>query len=206
NSGVLNFWFYLLTEGGSGTNDLGNSYNVTDIGIDNAAAILYRTWATYLFPNAEYADARYYSIQAAIDLFGPCTPEVIATTNAWHAVGVGAAFIPGVTSDFISPLTTYCQLPATVYFTNASNNAGSYVWDFGDGGSSTAANPSHIYTTSGTFDVKLIADGGPCGTDSVIKTAYITISLPSAPVTTDTTICQNTSVNLTASGNDTLMW
>jgi len=206
NSGVLNFWFYLLTEGGSGTNDLGNSYNVTDIGIDNAAAILYRTWATYLFPNAEYADARYYSIQAAIDLFGPCTPEVIATTNAWHAVGVGAAFIPGVTSDFSSPLTTYCQLPATVYFTNASNNAGSYVWDFGDGGSSTAANPSHIYTTSGTFDVKLIADGGPCGTDSVIKTAYITISLPSAPVTTDTTICQNTSVNLTASGNDTLMW
>ena len=207
NSGVLNFWFYLLTEGGSGTNDLGDAYTVSSIGIDNAAAILYHTWATYLFPNADYADARYYSIQSAIDLFGPCTPEVIATTNAWYAVGVGAAFIPGVTSDFTSGLTTYCQLPATVYFTNASNNAGSYTWDFGDGSpTSTAVNPSHIYTTSGTFDVKLIADGGPCGIDSVLKTAYITISLPAAPVTTDTTICENTSVNLTASGTDSLYW
>jgi hypothetical protein len=42
--------------------------------------------------------------------------------------------------------------------------------------------------------------------DSVIKTAYVTISLPAAPVTTDTTICQNTSVNLTAAGSDSLTW
>ncbi|MEP7171423.1 MAG: M4 family metallopeptidase, partial [Bacteroidota bacterium] len=206
NSGVLNFWFYLLTEGGTGTNDLNDVYNVTGIGIDNAASILYRTWAVYLFPNADYADARYYSIQAAVDLFGPCTPEVIATTNAWYAVGVGAEFIPGVNSDFTSALTTYCQLPATVYFTNASNNAGSYLWNFGDGDTSTAVNPSHIYTTSGTFDITLVADGGSCGIDSILKPAYITISLPPAPVSSDTTICAGTSVNLTATGTDSLMW
>ncbi|MFM6924324.1 MAG: M4 family metallopeptidase, partial [Ferruginibacter sp.] len=38
NSGVLNFWFYLLSQGGSGTNDISNAYNVTGIGIDKAAA------------------------------------------------------------------------------------------------------------------------------------------------------------------------
>ncbi|MFZ9846573.1 MAG: M4 family metallopeptidase [Flavobacteriales bacterium] len=32
NSGVQNFWFYLLAEGGSGSNDLGNIYNVQGIG------------------------------------------------------------------------------------------------------------------------------------------------------------------------------
>ncbi|HKR05461.1 MAG TPA: PKD domain-containing protein [Bacteroidia bacterium] len=176
NSGVLNFWFYLLTEGGSGTNDLGDAYTVSSIGIDNAAAILYRTWATYLFPNAEYADARYYSIQAAIDLFGPCTPEAIATVNAWHAVGVGLAFIPGVTSDFNATTTSYCQVPATVNFTNASNNAGSFVWDFGDGSpTSTAVNPVHTYTSYGLYDVTLVADGGTCGTDSITKNGFISV-------------------------------
>ena len=33
NSGVLNFWYYLLVQGGSGTNDKGFAYNVTDIGL-----------------------------------------------------------------------------------------------------------------------------------------------------------------------------
>jgi Zn-dependent metalloprotease len=42
NSGVLNHWFYILTIGKSGTNDIGNSYNVTGINIDKAAKIAYR--------------------------------------------------------------------------------------------------------------------------------------------------------------------
>jgi Zn-dependent metalloprotease len=42
NSGVQNFWFYLLCQGGSGTNDLNNAYAVTGIGIAQARAIAYR--------------------------------------------------------------------------------------------------------------------------------------------------------------------
>ncbi|MEP7171240.1 MAG: M4 family metallopeptidase, partial [Bacteroidota bacterium] len=175
NSGVLNFWFYLLTEGGSGTNDLGSVYNLTGVGINNAAAILYRAWAVYLFPNAQYQDARFYTIQAAIDLFGPCTPEVIATTNAWYAVGVGGPFVMAVVSDFSAPVTTFCQLGDTVHFANASTNAGSFTWYFGDGATSTAINPTHVYSTWGNYTVKLIADGGPCGIDSNIKAGYISI-------------------------------
>ena len=42
NSGVQNFWFYLLCEGGSGTNDNGDAYSVTGIGLDEGGEIAYR--------------------------------------------------------------------------------------------------------------------------------------------------------------------
>jgi PKD repeat protein len=46
--------------------------------------------------------------------------------------------------------------PHTVTFTNLSqpNNA-DFEWDFGDGGTSTERNPTHEYTTCGSFDVTL---------------------------------------------------
>jgi Zn-dependent metalloprotease len=92
NSGVLNHWFYILTIGKSGTNDIGNSYNVTGINIDKAAKIAYRLESVYLSANSTYANARTYGIQSATDLFGAGSPEVIATTNAFYAIGVGSAY------------------------------------------------------------------------------------------------------------------
>jgi hypothetical protein len=88
----LNHWFYILTIGKSGTNDIGNSYNVTGINIDKAAKIAYRLESVYLSANSTYANARTYGIQAATDLYGAGSPEVIATTNAFYAVGVGSAY------------------------------------------------------------------------------------------------------------------
>jgi Zn-dependent metalloprotease len=92
NSGVLNHWFYILTIGKSGTNDIGNLYNVTGINIDKAAKIAYRLESVYLSANSTYANARTYGIQSATDLYGAGSPEVIATTNAFYAVGVGSAY------------------------------------------------------------------------------------------------------------------
>jgi len=92
NSGVLNFWFYLLTSGGTGTNDIGSIYNVASIGILDAAKITYRMETVYMTSGTNYAGARTGAIQAAIDLFGAGSTQVIATTNAFYAVGVGAAY------------------------------------------------------------------------------------------------------------------
>ncbi len=94
NSGVLNFWFYLLSQGGSGANDNGFSYNVSGIGVDKAAAIAFRTNTVYLVSTSQYIDARTYSIQAATDLYGSGSNEVIQTANAWNAVGVGTTAPP----------------------------------------------------------------------------------------------------------------
>ncbi|MCX6335357.1 MAG: PKD domain-containing protein [Bacteroidia bacterium] len=44
-----------------------------------------------------------------------------------------------------------------VFFNNGSKHADSYEWDFGDGVTSTAENPSHIFTGTGLFVVSLTA-------------------------------------------------
>lgn len=197
NSTIMSHSFYLAAEGGSGTNDNGDVYTVTGLGLNAAADIWYRMNTVYLFPSSDYADARYYAIQAAIDLYGPCTPEVIATTNAWYAVGVGNEFVFGVTADFTAPVVSFCQLPAEASFVNTSNNAGFYTWDFGDGNTSTQSSPTHTYTSWGTYTVKLIADGGTCGIDSITQTAYISVDslnpclviLPPTGTSTTQTTC-----------------
>lgn len=89
NSGVQNFWFYLLCQGGSGTNDLGNSYSVTGIGISQARQIAYRNLVTYLGPNATFMDAFNGSLQAAQDLYGNPSAQYTAVRRAWYAVGIG---------------------------------------------------------------------------------------------------------------------
>lgn len=43
----------------------------------------------------------------------------------------------------------------TVTFSNFSVGGNSYLWDFGDGSTSTDENPTHVYTTDGTFTIKL---------------------------------------------------
>lgn len=92
NSGVLNFWFFLLSDGGIGTNDIGNPYNVAGIGIEAAADIAYAT-KQLVGGMTNYATCRSLSIQAATTLFGANSCEVKAVTDAWYAVGVGAAYL-----------------------------------------------------------------------------------------------------------------
>lgn len=88
NSGVINFWFYLLTNGGNGRNDKAFQYSVSGIGITKAQSIAYRTLVTYLIPTSVYKDARIYSIKSAEDLYGVGSAEAIQTAKAWDAVGV----------------------------------------------------------------------------------------------------------------------
>lgn len=176
NSGVQNFWYYLLCMGGSGTNDLGNAYSVTALGRAKANNIAWRNLVTYLTSGSQYADARFYAIQSAIDLYGACTPEVVSTTNAWYAVGVGPLYSATVDAQFTNSLSVGCSVPFTVNFTNTSYNADAFTWDFGDGTTSSSISPSHTYTAFGTYTVKLIASGGACGTDSIISAGLVNLS------------------------------
>ena len=123
NSGVQNFWFYLLCQGGSGTNDLSNSYSVTGIGITQARAIAYRNLVTYLSPNATYMDAYNGSLQAAEDLFGNPSPQYTAVKQAWYAVGIGNNpnnFCSGTTS-LTAPSGTITDGSGSVNYDNNAN-------------------------------------------------------------------------------------
>ena len=70
---------------------------------------------------------------------------------------------PIVTSAFIADTLSHCD-SVTIHFTNNSTNASTYLWNFGDGNTSSSINPTHTYTTSGNYTVTLIAyDTSPCG-------------------------------------------
>jgi bacillolysin len=206
NSGVQNFWYYLMCEGGSGTNDNADAYNVTGIGMASAADIAFRNLTVYLGANSQFADARFYAIQSAQDLFGGCSAEVITTTNAWYAVGVGPVFTATVNADLAPSAASICNAPATVDFSNLSTNGINYTWHFGDGGTSTLTNPSHTYTSNGTYNVSLAVDGGTCGSDSVYYSSLVTVNIPASPTASDVSYCIPSVATLNASGSGTPVW
>ncbi len=67
----------------------------------------------------------------------------------------------------------------TVDFTNLSSGATSYLWDFGDGNTSTSTNPTHTYAATGTYTACLIAIGG-CGNDTTCQTISVACPTPAA--------------------------
>ena len=109
NSGVLNYWYYLVSNGASGTNELGNAFSVAGQGLTAAGKITFRMESVYMVASSTYAQARTYSIQAATDLYGAGSAQVTAVTNAWFAVGVGAA-AGGTTPP---PAIAYCTSNGT---------------------------------------------------------------------------------------------
>lgn len=58
NSGVQNFYFYLLVTGGLGTNDNGDAYDISGIGIHDAEVLAYWTLVNVLQEGSQFADSR----------------------------------------------------------------------------------------------------------------------------------------------------
>ncbi|MFT4204154.1 MAG: M4 family metallopeptidase [Chitinophagaceae bacterium] len=172
NSGVLNFWFYLLSEGGTGTNDIGNAYNVSGVGINTAADIAYAT-KQLAGGTTDYATCRSLSIQAATTLFGANSCQTIAVTNAWYAVGVGAAY-SGNGGFSISGSTTVCtsatysipNLPTGATVTWSASPSG-YVTLSPSGNSVTVAK-----TTNGTVTLTATVTTA-CASFGISKTLYV---------------------------------
>ncbi|WP_282134393.1 M4 family metallopeptidase [Seonamhaeicola maritimus] len=94
NSGVLNHWFYILVAGESGTNEAGDTYNVTGVGMTKAQEIAYLILRDYLTPNSTFIDARNAGIEVASSLYGSNSAERQATQDAFFAVNIGDEFVP----------------------------------------------------------------------------------------------------------------
>ncbi len=85
------------------------------------------------------------------------------------------------------------------------NRVSSYRWDFGDNTTSAEQNPTHTYTSGGTFTVSLTAIN-EVGEDSNQKTNFITINIPDQPLAEDQNICTGESTTITVSGNSEFRW
>jgi len=86
-----------------------------------------------------------------------------------------------VTGDIPPPVAMFeatplsGSAPLTVQFTDLSiGPPTSYAWDFGDGGTSTEANPSHVYSAGGTYTVKLTVKNSG-GSHTMTRENYISV-------------------------------
>jgi C1A family cysteine protease len=111
--------------------------------------------------------------------------------------------IPPIAS-FGASSTSSCT--GGIQFNDSSYNAPtSWSWNFGDGTTSTLQNPLHAYTANGTYSVTLTAIN-TYGNNSKTKSSYVTINMPTAPVTTGASQSSPGSFTLSASGSDSLKW
>lgn len=100
-----------------------------------------------------------------------------------------AIFIQEVIADFQRNDgidTAICLAPYP--FTNLSQNADSYEWDFGDGTTSTEVNPVHEYSQPGTYDVSLYIENDALGCNDEIIYTVVVFPYPNPQVLGDT-IC-----------------
>ena len=85
-----------------------------------------------------------------------------------------------------------------ITFTNCSENAAAYAWDFGDGTTSTQQEPTHTYTEAGSYTIKLIS-GSDTNTDGKltvednVDTATETITIDPVVKSIELTIMDGTS-------------
>lgn len=131
NSGVQNFWFYLLCEGGSGTRESdGAPYLVKPIGWDKALQVAYANLSAYLTSASRYTDAAAGAIAAAKSIYGASSDEAYQVQMAWYAVGLAAKPAPGVAIAEVSaaesfkiapnPANSLVQLTPVVPFAQAT--------------------------------------------------------------------------------------
>ena len=104
------------------------------------------------------------------------SPAWIAATNAAlrdELIVYSAAGTPVTAADFSADATAI-TLGETVAFTATTTGADAWSWDFGDGSTSSVQNPTHTYTSGGTYTVTLTASNGFDYLE-ITKTNYITV-------------------------------
>ncbi|WP_292385116.1 PQQ-binding-like beta-propeller repeat protein [Methanoculleus sp. UBA430] len=109
------------------------------------------------------------------------TNRLSASGSSGYAV-IGQPLPDAPTADFTANVTSG-EAPLDVLFTDVSTGTvASWAWDFENDGvvDSTEQNPTHTYTAAGTYSVNLtVANAG--GSDSEVKTGYITVTEPAGP-------------------------
>ena len=108
------------------------------------------TTSTAVNPVHLFAEPGNYTVRMNVANPDGCGDEIERTIRV----------VEGPTADFAVDTPAVCEAPVPITFSNLSTNANTYLWDFGDGTTSTAANPVHTYATTGTYTICLTASNG----------------------------------------------
>ena len=106
---------------------------------------------------------------------------VSLTVSNSHGMDI-VAVVDAVVVDFIPPIASFTASitgglsPLPVSFTNTSESGvpTTWLWDFGDGNTSTLQNPTHTYLTNGFYDVSLTATNA-YGMDTLTQSSLIAV-------------------------------
>ncbi|MDV0447565.1 hypothetical protein MsAg5_14690 [Methanosarcinaceae archaeon Ag5] len=123
------------------------------------------TTSTEKNPTHNYKSAGVYNVTLNV------TDKYATTTYTLKNVVVSDT----VKADFTAT-NNQGAAPLKVQFTDQSTGSGnlSYLWNFGDGTTSTDKNPSHTYNQTGTYTVALTVVSS-CGVNSVVKQNFVSV-------------------------------
>lgn len=105
------------------------------------------SFSTQVNPIHNYSDEGKFDVKLKITDTYNCTDSIIKNDYI---------YIDNISVEFTVSKDTAC-IDETIYFTNQTNLANSFLWDFGDGTFSQIENPNHKYSSSGNYIVKLFA-------------------------------------------------
>ena len=146
--------------------------------------------STQANPSHTYTTFGNYSVTLSVTNGSGCS-KLLTKTNYFQIV-------QKPTAGFSASNNNSCTSPLLVSFNNTTTGAVTYSWDFGDGGTSTLANPTHTYNSPGSYTVTLIASNAGGCKDTVIVPASVNIGSLSASFTKSTAVtCTNTPVSFT---------
>lgn len=193
-SGVFSHWFYVLVNGESGVNDLGNSYNVSGLGMDKAEEILlFAVYNNFFDFVTTYPDIRTAIINVAIEKYCNNSPEVRSVTNAWHAVGVGSVFsgtIPSISGNdpicTTQNFTIQNQISGTTLFWSSGNTSQMSV----SPQSSATTTASRLNSYNGAVDLNVTLVGAASCTTTITRAVQVgAFNTGQVTVTGQTGVC-----------------
>jgi gliding motility-associated-like protein len=143
----------------------------------------------------------------------------ITTPGAWAPVSLVGGLFDGLSFKFKLDTTMLHALPDiagndtgcapyAVQFVNNSSNGITYLWDFGDGNTSTAFAPAHTYTAPGAYQVVLKAyNPATCKTEDSSSLVVTVLANEIIQSVTDTVLCQPGALVLQAPpGYQSFLW
>ncbi len=136
-------------------------------------------------PIHTFTDAGSYDVLLTVTDAGGLTDTALITITVYAANGVPTAIATSNISEGGAPLEVSFMGDASTDDSGITE----YLWDFGDGGTSTEANPVHTFTTLGSYDVVLtVTDAGGL-TDTAMLTIIVSAvnGAPTAVASSDVT-------------------
>ncbi|MDY8135481.1 PKD domain-containing protein [Aquimarina sp. 2201CG5-10] len=144
-----------------------------------------------------------------IEIDGVGEDDVFTGYSDYSSIGfysISGSYTPGNNNQPpVSNFEVIIECDIATFRSTSINTVSSYLWDFGDGTTSTSQNPEHTYADSGQYTVSLSVTND-VGSDTNTKNNIVDITIASLPDSVNETVCSGSSASLTLSGSNGYIW